>query len=78
MPCRNGGSAAGTAAHEEREVQGGLGLAVVEVGSEQLLDERSLRDARHMLRAALDACLEGRTLKSREVLTALRQQEIKL
>jgi DNA repair protein RecO (recombination protein O) len=54
------------------------GASLLSLAAEQLVDERSLRDARHMLRAALDACLEGRTLKSREVLAALRQQEIKL
>ncbi len=36
---------------------------------------RSLRDAKRVLRAALDACLEGRPLKSREVMLALRRRE---
>jgi DNA repair protein RecO (recombination protein O) len=54
------------------------GASLLSLAAEELGDERSLRDARHMLRAALDACLEGRTLRSREVLTALRRQEIKL
>jgi DNA repair protein RecO (recombination protein O) len=35
---------------------------------------RSLRDAKRVLRVAIDACLEGRPLKSREVMLALRQQ----
>jgi DNA repair protein RecO (recombination protein O) len=35
-------------------------------------DARSLRDAKRLLRAAIDACLDGRPLKSREVMLALR------
>jgi DNA repair protein RecO (recombination protein O) len=54
------------------------GASLLSLAGEQLADEGSLRDARHVLRAALDACLEGRSLKSREVLAALRRQEIKL
>ncbi|HEY7379246.1 MAG TPA: DNA repair protein RecO [Steroidobacteraceae bacterium] len=54
------------------------GASLLSLAGEELCDEQSLRDARRLLRAALDACLEGRSLKSREVLTALRKQEIKL
>ncbi len=36
---------------------------------------QSLKDAKRLLRAALDACLEGRALKSRDVMLALRQRE---
>jgi hypothetical protein len=32
-----------------------------------------LRDAKRVLRAAIDSCLDGRSLKSREVMLALRQ-----
>ncbi len=39
-------------------------------------DERSLRDAKRILRAAIDACLEGRVLKSREVLVEMRRREL--
>jgi len=35
-----------------------------------------LRDAKRVLRAAIDACLDGRSLKSREVMLALRQQPV--
>ena len=38
-------------------------------------DARSLRDAKRVLRAAIDVCLDGRSLKSREVMLALRQRE---
>src|SRR5882672_423195 len=44
------------------------GASLLSLAGEQLADERSLRDARRLLRAALDDCLEGRSLKSREVL----------
>lgn len=36
---------------------------------------RSLRDAKRVLRSAIDACLDGRALKSREVMLALRHQQ---
>jgi DNA repair protein RecO (recombination protein O) len=37
---------------------------------------RSLKDAKRVLRAALDACLDGRALKSREVMRALKQRVV--
>jgi hypothetical protein len=39
---------------------------------ESFADARSLRDAKRLLRAAIDTCLDGRALKSREVMRALR------
>jgi DNA repair protein RecO (recombination protein O) len=54
------------------------GASLLSLAGEDLGDEQSLRDARRLLRSALDACLEGRSLKSREVLRDLRKQEIKL
>ncbi len=48
----------------------GRSLAAIE--AESFDDARSLRDAKRVLRAALDACLDGRPLKSREVMLALR------
>ena len=42
---------------------------------ENFADARSLRDAKRILRAAIDACLDGRALKSREVMVALRRRE---
>jgi len=49
----------------------GRSLTDLEAGS--FADARSLRDAKRVLRAALDARLEGRSLKSREVMLALRR-----
>jgi len=39
-------------------------------------DARSLRDAKRVLRGAIDACLDGRPLRSREVMMALRSRII--
>jgi DNA repair protein RecO (recombination protein O) len=50
----------------------GQSLADLEAGTFQ--DKRSLRDAKRLLRMAIDTCLDGRILKSRVVLLALRQQ----
>ncbi len=49
------------------------GRSLADLESEEFPDERSLRDAKRMLRAAIDACLEGKSLKSREVMVALRR-----
>ena len=51
------------------------GQSLADLRSESFLDERSLRDAKRLLRTAIDACLDGRALKSREVMRALRQQQ---
>jgi len=51
------------------------GRSLADLDSETFADQRSLRDAKRVLRAALDACLEGRALKSREVMVALRRRE---
>lgn len=51
----------------------GRSLAELEAGA--FSDERSLRDAKRVLRAAIDACLDGRALKSREILVEMRQRE---
>ena len=50
------------------------GQSLNDLEAETLEDARSLRDAKRLLRAAIDACLDGRPLKSREVMMALRQQ----
>ena len=47
------------------------------LAAEDLDDPQCLRDARRLLREALSACLEGRNLRSREVMAALRQREVK-
>jgi recombinational DNA repair protein (RecF pathway) len=46
---------------------------LADLQAERFADARSLRDAKRVLRAALDACLDGRPLKSREVMQALRR-----
>jgi len=51
------------------------GQSLADLRSESFADARSLRDAKRLLRAAIDACLDGRALKSREVMRALRQRE---
>ncbi len=50
------------------------GQSLADLEGENLAHPRSLRDAKLVLRTALDACLEGRALKSREVLLALRRR----
>ncbi len=51
------------------------GRSLADLDREDFADDRTLRDAKRVLRAAIDACLEGRPLKSREVMVALRRRE---
>ena len=51
------------------------GQSVADLQAESFGDTRSLRDAKRILRAAIDECLDGRSLKSREVALALRHRE---
>ena len=51
------------------------GRSLVDLDTEVFADDRSLRDAKRLLRAAIDSCLEGRALKSREVLVEMRRRE---
>jgi DNA repair protein RecO (recombination protein O) len=51
------------------------GQSLADLQAEAFGDARSLRDAKRVLRAAIDACLDGRSLKSRQVALALRQRE---
>ena len=51
------------------------GQSLVDLQAESFGDARSLRDAKRMLRSAIDACLDGRSLKSREVALALRHRQ---
>jgi DNA repair protein RecO (recombination protein O) len=51
------------------------GQSLADLAAGEFADARSLRDAKRVLRTAIDACLDGRPLKSRAVLTALRQRE---
>jgi len=50
------------------------GQSLADLQAESFGDARSLRDAKRVLRAAIDACLDGRSLKSREVALALRHR----
>ena len=51
------------------------GQSLADLQAESFDDPRSLRDAKRLLRAAIDACLDGRSLKSRQVALALRHRE---
>jgi DNA repair protein RecO (recombination protein O) len=51
------------------------GQSLADLQAERFSDSRSLRDAKRVLRAAIDACLDGRSLKSRQVMLALRQRD---
>jgi DNA repair protein RecO (recombination protein O) len=51
------------------------GRSLTDLQAESFADARSLRDAKRVLRAAIDVCLDGRSLKSREVMLALRHRE---
>ena len=53
------------------------GQSLADLEAESFADPRSLRDAKRLLRAAIDGCLEGRSLKSREVALALRHRELR-
>lgn len=50
------------------------GASLLSLAREDLVDARVCADARRLLRAALDRCLEGRELKSRQVMMALRRK----
>jgi DNA repair protein RecO (recombination protein O) len=51
------------------------GQSLTDLEADRFVDARSLRDAKRVLRAALEACLDGRELKSREVMRAMRRRE---
>lgn len=48
------------------------GASLLALGREELADRDRLADARRLLRAALDQCLDGRPLRTREVLLEMR------
>jgi DNA repair protein RecO (recombination protein O) len=48
------------------------GASLLSLAREELDDPRHLADARRLLRAALDQCLDGRPLRTREVMRAMR------
>jgi DNA repair protein RecO (recombination protein O) len=49
------------------------GATLLSLGREDLSDAAVCADARRLLRAALDRCLEGRELRTRQVMLALRK-----
>jgi DNA repair protein RecO (recombination protein O) len=51
------------------------GSSLLSLADEQLTTMVALTDARRLLRAALEQCLDGRELKSRRVLLALRRSK---
>jgi len=51
------------------------GRSLADLAAEEFADHRSLRDAKRLLRAAIQTCLEGKPLKSRDVLVELRRRE---
>lgn len=52
------------------------GQSLRDLATGNFANTRSLRDAKRLLRLALDACLDGRPLRSREVMLALHQQQL--
>lgn len=52
------------------------GATLASIAAEELEDEAVLREARRLLRDALANCLEGRALKSREVMLALKRLQV--
>jgi len=69
----DGGAEAVTGVAEGELVFSGRSLLSLADGN--LDDARSLADARRLLRAALDQCLDGRELRTREVLRAMRAHQ---
>jgi DNA repair protein RecO (recombination protein O) len=51
------------------------GRSLADLEAETFVEPRSLRDAKRVLRVALDTCLDGRPLKSREVMMAMRRRD---
>ena len=50
-----------------------LGASLLALADDELADARALNDARRLLRAALDAHLDGRPLKTRELLARMKR-----
>jgi DNA repair protein RecO (recombination protein O) len=48
------------------------GASLLSLAREELADPQSLADARRLLRAAIEQCLDGRPLRTREVMRAMR------
>lgn len=52
------------------------GATLLALAHEELEDLRILADARRLLRAAIDRCLDGRALRTREVASSLRRASV--
>lgn len=52
-----------------------VGSSLIELSVESFENAAALRDAKKILRAAIEACLDGRALGSREVMKALHRRE---
>lgn len=53
------------------------GSSLLSLASEDLGDDASLRDARRLLRLSLDYYLDGKPLRSRQVMQSMRQRSLK-
>jgi DNA repair protein RecO (recombination protein O) len=53
------------------------GASLLDLAAETLESPQSLRDAKRVLRRAMDECLDGRDLKSRQVVAAMRRNRTK-
>ena len=51
------------------------GASLIELSAESFENASTLRDAKRILRASIEACLDGRGLNSREVMRALHRKE---
>jgi DNA repair protein RecO (recombination protein O) len=51
------------------------GASLIELSAESFENAATLRDAKKILRASIEACLDGRPLSSREILMALHRKE---
>jgi len=51
------------------------GASLIELNAESFENTVTLRDAKKILRASIEACLDGRPLNSREILMALHRKE---
>jgi len=51
------------------------GASLIELSAESFENAAVLRDAKRILRASIEACLDGRSLSSREIMIALHRKE---
>ena len=51
------------------------GASLIELSAESFENGATLRDAKRILRASIEACLDGRSLSSRKIMMALHRKE---